>query len=121
LSRYWTVAFLFILVACSQKGSELPALSPQALRSFHLSDDLKVELLTSEPDVMDPVEMVFDDNGRVYVAEMRDDPRIASPEHVRKITRCLTAGANLKTSSRSTIMRATCRIPRNYVVSARST
>ena len=78
--RYWTIAFLFILVACSKKGSEPPPLSPQeALKSFHLSDDFKVELFASEPEVMDPVEMVFDENGRVYVAEMRDYPEDPPP------------------------------------------
>ena len=78
--RYWTVALLFILVACNKKGSEPPALSPQeALKSFHLSNDFRVELFASEPEVMDPVEMVFDENGRAYVAEMRDYPEDPPP------------------------------------------
>jgi len=78
--RYSTIAFLLILVACSKKESEPPALSPEAaLKSFHLSKDFRIELFASEPEVMDPVEMVFDENGRAYVAEMRDYPEDPPP------------------------------------------
>jgi putative membrane-bound dehydrogenase-like protein len=34
----------------------------------------KVELVACEPDVVDPVAMAFDENGRIYVAEMRGYP-----------------------------------------------
>src|SRR5262245_22561156 len=66
---------LLTLIACSQKQSGAPALSPQdALKSFHLSEDFHIELFAAEPQVVDPVEMAFDENGRVYVAEMLDYP-----------------------------------------------
>jgi putative membrane-bound dehydrogenase-like protein len=39
-----------------------------------LSEDFKVEIFLNEPQVMSPVEMVFDENGRIYVAEMLDYP-----------------------------------------------
>src|SRR3989442_4223013 len=70
-------AFLLALLSlfgCAQKQSA-PALSPQdALKSFHLSEDFHIELFGAEPQVVDPVEMAFDENGRIYVAEMRDYP-----------------------------------------------
>ncbi|MEX2262443.1 MAG: PVC-type heme-binding CxxCH protein [Bryobacteraceae bacterium] len=67
-----TVVCLLMLCACG--GSNRP-LSPQdALKSFALSDDFRIELFAAEPDVVDPVEMVFDENGRIYVAEMIDYP-----------------------------------------------
>src|SRR5260370_29506674 len=66
---------LVTLLACSQKQSGAPSLSPQdALKSFHLSEDFHVELFAAEPQVIDPVEMAFDENGRIYVAEMTDYP-----------------------------------------------
>jgi len=66
---------LFTLLSCSQKQTGAPALSPQdALKSFHLSEDFHIELLAAEPQVVDPVEMAFDENGRIYVAEMLDYP-----------------------------------------------
>jgi putative membrane-bound dehydrogenase-like protein len=78
--RNLAIALLLISVACSRKGSESPALSPQeALKRFHLNQDFRIELFASEPEVMDPVEMVFDENGKVYVAEMRDYPEDPPP------------------------------------------
>src|SRR6266571_8096322 len=66
---------LLTLLACSKKQSGAPALSPQdSLKSFHLSEDFHIELFAAEPQVVDPVEMAFDENGRIYVAEMLDYP-----------------------------------------------
>ena len=73
--RTLLVLVLLTLLACSKKPSGAPALSPQdSLKSFHLSEDFHVELFAAEPQVVDPVEMVFDENGRIYVAEMIDYP-----------------------------------------------
>ena len=33
-----------------------------------MSGDFHVELFAEEPQVMSPVEMVFDENGKIYVA-----------------------------------------------------
>jgi len=44
------------------------------MKAMRLSDDFHVELFASEPDVMSPVEMAFDETGKVYVAEMMDYP-----------------------------------------------
>jgi len=64
-----------MLAACSKRDSNPRALVPrEALQSFRLSEDFKVELFLSEPQVMSPVEIVFDENGRIYVAEMLDYP-----------------------------------------------
>jgi putative membrane-bound dehydrogenase-like protein len=69
------VVAIILLFGCSRKKSEVPALSPEAaLKSFRLSDDFRIELFVSEPHVLSPVEMVFDENGRIYVAEMLDYP-----------------------------------------------
>jgi putative membrane-bound dehydrogenase-like protein len=67
---------------CSQSQQELdpPPLSPsQALSSFRLGEDFRIEIFVTEPQVLSPVEMVFDENGRVYVAEMLDYPEDPPP------------------------------------------
>jgi len=49
--------------------------SPQeALETFRLRDGYRLELVAHEPDVIDPVAISFDENGRLYVVEMRDYP-----------------------------------------------
>src|SRR5438105_1994274 len=65
--------------SCSKRGAP-GSLSPEeSLKSFHLPDDLRIELFASEPHVVDPVEIAFDEAGRAYVAEMRDYPEDPLP------------------------------------------
>jgi len=52
-----------------------PPLSPrEELATFRLPKGLKAELVACEPEVVDPVAMAFDENGRLYVVEMRGYP-----------------------------------------------
>jgi putative membrane-bound dehydrogenase-like protein len=74
------LAALIVLSGCSRRNPEERALTPQdSLQAMHLSEDFHVELFAAEPDVMSPVEMAFDENGKVYVAEMLDYPSDPSP------------------------------------------
>ena len=71
---------LLSLSACSRKDPEAHARSAaDSLKAIHMSEDFHVELFASEPDVMSPVEMVFDENGKIYVAEMMDYPDDPAP------------------------------------------
>ncbi len=73
-------ALCCVLAACGRKPSEPEPISPgEALQSFRLSEDFHVELFAAEPDVVDPVDIAFDENGRVYVAEMLDYPEDPPP------------------------------------------
>ncbi|MFN8004925.1 MAG: hypothetical protein U0X75_28385, partial [Acidobacteriota bacterium] len=69
---------LLLFTACnkaSEKSAEQRAYTAQeSLAKMHLSEDFNVEVFLNEPQVMSPVEMVFDENGRLYVAEMLDYP-----------------------------------------------
>lgn len=48
------------------------ALSPaQELATFRVPKGFRVELVASEPQVVDPVAMTFDEDGRIFVVEMR--------------------------------------------------
>ncbi len=89
MPRVLLVLLLGLLVACGRPSQAPPAgpLPPaEAVRSFRLSDDFRIELFAAEPDVVDPVEVVFDENGRAFVAEMLDypdDPPAGKPPRSR--------------------------------------
>jgi len=55
-------------------SAEMPRILPrtpeEALKSFQLHPDFKIELVAAEPLVRDPVAMCFDARGRAYVVEM---------------------------------------------------
>ena len=53
-------------------GAAVPP--PGAGREFELHPALEISLFAAEPDVVDPVALTFDEDGRVYVVEMRDYP-----------------------------------------------
>ncbi|MFK7777490.1 MAG: HEAT repeat domain-containing protein, partial [Gimesia sp.] len=59
----------------SKRLKRVPATSPKdALKGFKLEHGFQLELVASEPNVMDPVDACFDENGQMYVAEMRGYP-----------------------------------------------
>ena len=57
---------------------QLPRIPPteasEALGTFSVEPGFRLELVASEPDVIDPIAMAFDENGRMFVVEMRDYP-----------------------------------------------
>lgn len=60
---------------CSRKHPDQGPLSPEeSLKRIRVNSDFHVELFASEPLVFDPVEMAFDENGKIYVCEMLDYP-----------------------------------------------
>src|SRR5690242_9349231 len=50
------------------------------LGSYELHSALQMSLCAREPDVVDPVALTWDDEGRTYVVEMRDYPYGFGPE-----------------------------------------
>ena len=53
----------------------VPALEPdEGLKSFEIIPGFHLEFAAHEPAVVDPVAAAFDEDGRLYVAEMRDYP-----------------------------------------------
>ena len=51
-----------------------PLTPREELATLRTLPGFKVELVASEPDVVDPVAMAFDERGRIFVAEMRGYP-----------------------------------------------
>lgn len=70
---------LILVVACSDNRYDEPLTPEEALKRFQLREGFRVELFAAEPYVMDPVAMVFDEEGNIYVVEMPDYPEM--PEH----------------------------------------
>ena len=73
----------FLFLACGSQSPESSGKGPydtdpteaaQAIETLKLVDGFHAELFAAEPHVVDPVEMCFDENGGVYVAEMLDYP-----------------------------------------------
>src|SRR5262249_44477918 len=53
-----------------------PALTPaEAIKKMKVPDGFTVELVASEPDLVNPVAMTFDEKGRVWVTESLEYPR----------------------------------------------
>src|SRR5205823_5273608 len=48
----------------------------EALKSFRARDGFRLDLLAAEPLVLDPVAAAYDEDGRLYVAEMADYPHV---------------------------------------------
>src|SRR3974377_1011339 len=79
--RYLPVA-LFVSIAISAAADDpkpgLPPTGPlspkEELATFRVAKGFKVELVASEPDVIDPTAMAFDEDGRLFVAEMHGYP-----------------------------------------------
>lgn len=62
------------MISCTQKldHGPSPAQTPEEeLTSFEISPDLSIQLVASEPMIQDPVVISFDEDGRLWVVEMR--------------------------------------------------
>src|SRR4051794_30504446 len=69
--------------ARADDGPPTPAEERAALR---LADpSLTIELVASEPDVVSPVALAWDEDGRLYVAEMTDYPAAPTGGRVKRL------------------------------------
>lgn len=65
------------LMGCQKEES--PYSPERALNTFELPKGFRIELVAAEPLISDPVEIAFDADGRLYVAEMSDYPAEGVP------------------------------------------
>lgn len=62
------------------RGIAAELLSPEEARKlFVTAIPLQIELAASEPTIVDPVHLAFDEQGRLWVVEMRDYPNGPAP------------------------------------------
>jgi putative membrane-bound dehydrogenase-like protein len=81
----------FALFALSADPSPGPR-SPQEERAtFKIVKGFKIELAASEPEIVDPVAMCFDEKGRLFVCEMRGYPNggVGTGKETRGKIKCL--------------------------------
>ena len=51
---------------------DIPPVEPdKVLDTFRIKQGFRLELVAHEPMVVDPIQMAFDEDGRLYVVEMR--------------------------------------------------
>ncbi len=68
------VAILCVLYGCGPADSPSSREPEDFIATARIPDDLKLELVAREPQIVDPVAVAFDADGRMYVVEMRDYP-----------------------------------------------
>lgn len=79
---YLFFLFAIMLSGCNNNKSHYPGpLSPEeSMKTFHFAEDFKTEVFASEPSIIDPVTMEFDEQGNAYVVGMLDANK---PDSVR--------------------------------------
>ncbi len=80
----------YLVLVGSARGTEAPASGPrspsESLKAFALADpELTIELVAAEPDVTSPVAIAWDEDGRLYVAEMIDYPVAPAAGRIRRL------------------------------------
>ncbi len=65
---------LLLLSGCGESPESGPLSPEESMASFQHPGDVRIELFAAEPYVRDPVDLVFDEEGRAFVAEMLDYP-----------------------------------------------
>lgn len=72
-------------------AEQLPRIPPHepaaASATFQLQRGFQLELVASEPNVVDPIDAAFDADGRMYVVEMRDYPFLQSQRPSKYVER----------------------------------
>ncbi|HEY8688714.1 MAG TPA: PVC-type heme-binding CxxCH protein [Chitinophagaceae bacterium] len=74
-NAYLLILFALILFSCTNNNKSLYSgpLSPEeSIKTFHFAEDFKAEIFATEPYVIDPVSMEFDEQGNAYVVGMLD-------------------------------------------------
>lgn len=73
---YLVLPFLLTAMVFSCSEPKYPdSMTPQeSMKAIQLDDRFEIQLFASEPVVQDPVSMIFDEKGDVYVVEMPDYP-----------------------------------------------
>jgi len=68
------------LTHAAEPSARVGPLTPaQALQEFRIAPGLRVELAAAEPEIESPVAMAFDEDGKLWVVEMRDYPNGPAP------------------------------------------
>lgn len=75
---YGALLVVGLFTAIPRAEASEPRSPAAALADFSLTPGYRIELVASEPQIVDPVAMAFDSQGRLWVVEMRDYPLLAA-------------------------------------------
>lgn len=78
--RLTVLGLLFGQLALGPPAQSAEANTNRSSADFELHPALEMKLFASEPDIVDPVALTFDEQGNIYVVEMRDYPQGVGPE-----------------------------------------
>src|SRR5262245_47878351 len=83
-ARLWFALALFCEItsfgaADPPKSVKSPISPEESLNAFRLAAELKIEIVAAEPQVISPVSIAFDEEGRLWVVEMSDYPNGPAP------------------------------------------
>ena len=84
ISATLSIVLSTTIAHAADKSPKSPLPPRVALKQFVLHPKLKVELVACEPQVVDPVAIRFDEDGRLWVVEMRDYPNGPRPAGFKK-------------------------------------
>jgi putative membrane-bound dehydrogenase-like protein len=84
--RFFVFGLVFVAAACAASAEDFiprrqdklpgPALSPaEAIKKMKVPEGFSVELVASEPDIVNPVAMTIDERGRFWITESFEYPR----------------------------------------------
>lgn len=77
IRKFLNLFSILILCHCSEKKAPIPEDSSppkspeEELETFEIEKGFKIQLVASEPMVQDPIALTFDEDGRLWVVEMR--------------------------------------------------
>ncbi|MFO1091880.1 MAG: PVC-type heme-binding CxxCH protein [Planctomycetaceae bacterium] len=78
MQRQWlygtALVFLFLTRGFSADAPQSPVAPDESLQYFVTHPDCRIELVAAEPDVMSPIQVAFDPDGRMWVMEYSDYP-----------------------------------------------
>ncbi len=72
--RYFLILSIVVSVSCNRAKRDVSLDPDEFIKTARVADGLRIELAAREPNVVDPVAVAFDADGRMYVVEMRDYP-----------------------------------------------
>ena len=78
MKKFFPIMILVILTgmffSCSEQKYPDSKTPEESMKTFKIDDRFEVQLFAAEPVVKDPVSMIFDEKGDIYVVEMPDYP-----------------------------------------------
>ena len=80
--RGLSIIVLVLLAGCGKSGP--PYSQKEAIKTFQIDPAYRIEPFVSEPTVLSPVAMEFDENGRIFVVEDRGYP-LSPEQHLGRI------------------------------------